>query len=528
MPHRTRALTALPPPPPRLSSRFLNRRRCLDSATVLLYKYTLSSSKPKEDGEWADGLFGCSFRNVTDTHGCSELGKTSCVSNSLAFGLHFVHNEETPAGPRGIKEWDEYMYGLNAEAFENDKYSQFMDYSLTFYSPNMTDTLHHLVRKGTKFLVRKTADSANVTWYTAIIQSKSGKVFEITSPVLEEVAGVKPKHVKEWSVTGHAGECAAAHLSTTYSERDYDFHYHGRFSLGHSKTSLGLSALLPIRTNIAVPNLDNVVTWYRHNIPSLEFKVHRKCGGHIKWATVAIPSYTEQNYTIEVRFVENGQAMHGDDSVSDFVSYVDSVNRNYTGVNYGWSAWYDRHLGIMLSGCPLDDYMKNFAARGVSFHPHGRDNMTTKNTGTPTDHCWTEGTAGFGLEMQGNFSYEFRSCYEVFNWCMWDTDPPIESRSCSANGEAHNGPAVAESDKPATSTDDAYDPKTATVPVVGPGASGAKTGAKSGVGDADRRALEATMASRLDNRAQFRAQMEAHQARQHEMAIGAIGAAPSV
>ena len=47
----------------------------------------------------------------------------------------------------------------------------------------------------------------------------------------------------------------------------------------------------------------------------------------------------------------------------------------------------------------------------------------------------TEGTAGFGLEMQGNFSYEFAECYEVFNWCQWDTDPSDMEKACE-NGVA--------------------------------------------------------------------------------------------
>ena len=404
---------------------------CLETASVHLYKYTLASSSPIEDANWVDEMFGCSFRNVTDTHGCSSLGKTSCVSSSLAFGLHFVHNDETPSGPMTVKDWDRDIYGTNKDALAADEYSQFMDYSLTFYSPNMTDTLEHLEHKGTKFLLRKSNDRHNVTWYSAVVQSKTGKVFEVTSTILTP----RDHEIREWSVVGHNGECAAAHLSTTYDADDYDYWYHSSFRLGAKKTSAGLTQMLPIRTSIAVPDLDKVVSWYRHNIPSVQFKTHRKCGREFKWATAAVPAYTDANYTIEVRFVENAGAYAGEAQVSDFVSYIDSVNANYTGVNWGWSAWYDRHLGIMISGCPLDDYMKNFAARGVSFHPHGRENLTTQNTGTPTDHCWTEGTAGFGLEMQGNFSYEFAECYEVFNWCQWDTDPSDQEKACE-NGVA--------------------------------------------------------------------------------------------
>ena len=98
------------------------------------------------------------------------------------------------------------------------------------------------------------------------------------------------------------------------------------------------------------------------------------------------------------------------------------MNANATGVDWGWSAWYDRHLGVMFEDCPLDDYMRVFASHGTSFHPHGRGG-TTADSDTARDHCWTEGVAGYGIEMQGNFSYTYKDTYEVFDWCTWDTSP---------------------------------------------------------------------------------------------------------
>ena len=45
------------------------------------------------------------------------------------------------------------------------------------------------------------------------------------------------------------------------------------------------------------------------------------------------------------------------------------------------------------------------------------------NAGVNRDHVWTEGVQGYGLEMQGNFSYSYADCYPVFDWCTWDTVP---------------------------------------------------------------------------------------------------------
>ena len=96
---------------------------CLVDDTVSIYKYTITSSSAPEDGKWADSLMGCAFRNVTDTHGCSSLGKTSCFSTSMAYGLHFVENKITHAGPLSIDYWDTYQTRLNDHSFENNKAS---------------------------------------------------------------------------------------------------------------------------------------------------------------------------------------------------------------------------------------------------------------------------------------------------------------------------------------------------------------------------------------------------------------------
>ena len=155
-----------------------------------------------------------------------------------------------------------------------------------------------------------------------------------------------------------------------------------------------------------------------------------------------MPTYTYSEVLHEIRFIENPRALTKTRSVSDFVAYIEAVNRNYTSVyditsdtvatgsGGGWSSWYDRHLGIMLETCPLDDYMAVFAESGVSFHPHGQNGTTTINTGTPKDHMWTEGTSGYGLEMQGSFSHTYSDCYEVFNWCSWDTSPAPAAAQC--------------------------------------------------------------------------------------------------
>ena len=95
---------------------------CIDTDDVMIYKYTIATSTAADDGKWADELLGCTFMNVTDTHGCVELGKTSCLSPALDFGLHFVSNERTHAGPMKVSDWDNYMRTEQSNAFAMNRY----------------------------------------------------------------------------------------------------------------------------------------------------------------------------------------------------------------------------------------------------------------------------------------------------------------------------------------------------------------------------------------------------------------------
>jgi len=99
--------------------------------------------------------------------------------------------------------------------------------------------------------------------------------------------------------------------------------------------------------------------------------------------------------------------------VVDYVEYINSVRDEYAGPNQGWSAWYDRHLGLGLSACPLDTYMRAFTSAGVAFTPH--------ETSAIGDHFHSEGVEGYGLEFQGDFDYSFQSSYSGFDFCTWNT-----------------------------------------------------------------------------------------------------------
>ena len=137
--------------------------------------------------------------------------------------------------------------------------------------------------------------------------------------------------------------------------------------------------------------------------------------------------YYSTTFMTELRFIYNPKAYKTTYSVSDFVDYVDETNTKYGGENEGWSAWYDRHSGIDIaqSGCSMDTYMFTFNKTDTSFNPHGRNN--TNADGQATNHIWTPGTEGWGLEIAGSFKYQYADCYSNFDWY---------GRACGARGDA--------------------------------------------------------------------------------------------
>ena len=253
------------------------------------------------------------------------------------------------------------------------------------------------------------------------MRSPSSKIFEIHSPKLEEWLNpwLNVEDVQQWR---HENECPSSHMSQTYTATELLTQYYRLTDNIASKTALGLPNLLPIRSSIAVDDVSAVQEWFAQFVPSVQFNETTALGEPCQFITAKIPYYTTQSYSHEVRFVQNDWAPHGNRSVSEFIDYINLVNANYTWSDGGWSAWYDRHMGLMFKDCPLDKYMLKFNEQNIAFHPHGRDSET-QNTGEPTDHCWTEGVQGYGIEMQGNFSYTYKDTYEVFDWCTWDTSP---------------------------------------------------------------------------------------------------------
>ena len=404
---------------------------CRNNDTMYLYKYTLASSLAERDGKWADEMFGCEYKTVTDTHGCAQLGKTSCFPESLAFGLHFVDNEATEAGPRGVADWDGYQQRLNTKSFSKGQFNGFMHYALVLYTPDLTAMASYLVTNGVDFLARKGVSPVDgYTWYTLVVASPSGKIFELTSAKLDDGTGLNVSAIAEWHA---ADECPLCHYSSTYTAEELTT-WHEVFSVELTGDTVS-DKFLPIRASVAVASVDAVSAWFAAAVPAARFEAGTGGGANssCKTLTTTMGAYTERDFAMEVRYVENAAApTDGGASVADFVEYVARVNANYTGVDRGWSAWYDRHLGVLFEECALDDYMLVFALQNVSFLPHGRSGRT-EDSDTSRDHVWTEGVQGYGLEMQGNFSYEFKSSYEVFDWCSWDTNPRHAHRNASRN-----------------------------------------------------------------------------------------------
>ena len=308
--------------------------------------------------------------------------------------------------------------------------------------------------------LRRPDARARARRYTLIVRSPSSKIFEIHSPKLEEWLNpwLNVEDVQQWR---HENECPSSHMSQTYTATELLTQYYRLTDNIASKTALGLPNLLPIRSSIAVDDVSAVQEWFAQFVPSVQFNETTALGEPCQFITAKIPYYTTQSYSHEVRFVQNDWAPHGNRSVGEFIDYIDLVNANYTWSDGGWSAWYDRrmglvpkavrpgvklrpfpllrydrHMGLMFKTCPLDKYMLKFNEQNIAFHPHGRDSET-QNTGEPTDHCWTEGVQGYGIEMQGNFTYEYKDSAMVPALLDGNApelrDPPLEPWGLPSN-----------------------------------------------------------------------------------------------
>jgi len=412
----------------------LSSQSCMQKDDIQIYKYTIASSKAAEDGKWADETFACSFRNVTDTHGCADLGKTSCLPHTMAYNLHFVTNHITAAGEKDVAYWDDFMV---KEHGKMEKFNAFMDYRMSFYVPDLTDFAVKMYSKADEnVLLRSSTDGAtSTTWYSALLMSPSGKIFEVMSSRLNlKALSETGKGKKELSANGgavkswndEAGSCAATQNPATdllYSVSELDDWYVLFNKASEGEGHENFEGMMPVRNNIAVSSLSKTQTFWSSYFPSLKLG-HSTANKEdtCKSLSWSVPVYTSsEGFQISTRFVENRESgIKGDHTVADFIKYIDSVHADNASPNKGWDAWYDRHLGLLFNDCSLDTYMTKFFKNDVAFNPHGRDG-TTQVTQSPTQHCWTEGVEGYGLEMQGFYDFSFRDCYTIFDWCSADS-----------------------------------------------------------------------------------------------------------
>lgn len=368
--------------------------------------------------------------------GKTELMKSKDGISSLDFELHFTWNENAPTGDMGIKAWDLFFETLHAKSYKKDRYNQFMDFSLTVYVPDGNKFVERLFERDYPYLARSITNSSldGETWYSFILTTPSAKTFEVVTTKVNTTILDKLHDLKEWDSKSTHPECGDAHQNTVYSKDELDTWYESLN--GHELTGRNgdYPIMLPIRINVAVPNVTYAVERLQALMPALgntfsDIKTSATATG-CKFSTATIThnqgySSSYLDFKTEIRYIENPDAYSETYTVADFVEDLEAVNDEKTGYNYGWSGWWDRHFGIYVENCYLDDYMQNFEDHGVTFHPHERDNTEYRDVSSTavTDHMWSGGTSGWGFEMLGNLSYTYADCYYAFDWCTWSSDP---------------------------------------------------------------------------------------------------------
>lgn len=405
-----------------------NDYQCREGGYMELSKYTMTTSSPELDAEFAMRVFGATDQltggeadlaaddatNLDDPStywDCNGSGDKIVHIRKLAFGavkpmeLHFPYIRDiTPTGPLDVAYWDGYQASLNAASFSSNKWNPFMHYALHLYNPDLTSTAKQLVSEGEPFLARKGKSPLDGrTYYTLVVGSPTGKVYELTSPRLDD--GIVESI--EWT----ADECPACHFSKLYDGDTLDKwwatnkDYQGRLPTA--------TQWFPVRVSIGSSHVDNAADFWRTHFPVLDSLVSKS--GLSRVLSVKNIHYIFQaTMQIEVTYVENnagfGAMKH---SVDDYITYINSVKDAYAGSNRGWSAWYDRHLGLGVSACTLDPYMRSFESAGIAFTPH--------ETSAIGQHFHSEGVEGYGLEFQGTFDYSFQAAYSGFDFCTWNT-----------------------------------------------------------------------------------------------------------
>ena len=124
---------------------------------------------------------------------------------------------------------------------------------------------------------------------------------------------------------------------------------------------------------------------------------------------------------LELQFVDNRAAAHGNLTVKMFETYVAQLHGKLMGEDSGWDRFIDNHVGLYVGDyVALDAWKATLDAAGVPYMPHVAGSFTDdapQADQVVAGSIWTAGIGGLAIELNGYFDFSEFTNASAFFFC---------------------------------------------------------------------------------------------------------------
>ena len=124
---------------------------------------------------------------------------------------------------------------------------------------------------------------------------------------------------------------------------------------------------------------------------------------------------------LELQFVDNRAAAHGNLTVKMFETYVAQLHGKLMGEDSGWDRFVDNHVGLYVGDyVALDAWKATLDAAGVPYMPHVAGSFTDdapQADQVVAGSIWTAGIGGLAIELNGYFDFSEFTNASAFFFC---------------------------------------------------------------------------------------------------------------
>ena len=406
---------------------------------VSVYKRTSMSTNGKEECAWweswshAEYALSVSNTNFTIRDVARAADQDTCADRcsivATNYNLHDVEEHRSLHGPISAAEWIA-AWNVQHGVFDAGwAWNEWMANALTFWVPRLDTNVENLRVHGVSFLGRSYANPVDgrETYAVYFVNPFTGGVIELHSADCTRCADFKGYEANE------CPEAATLHWSTAElddvalwgredvlgppgdDDDDFVLYYNETWNLVRiSFPATRVEEIYKLRQVFGL-DVDPVVKAPSKDCSFSNARLNASTG------VDGAPAAGNASTPLELQFVDNRAAAHGNLTVKMFETYVAQLHGKLMGEDSGWDRFVDNHVGLYVGDyVALDAWKATLDAAGVPYMPHVAGSFTDdapQADQVVAGSIWTAGIGGLAIELNGYFDFSEFTNASAFFFC---------------------------------------------------------------------------------------------------------------